>query len=492
MVLAVLLLITLVVGVVGAASRSARKRTRPALLMSPAATLSPTEQVPVHGVVTADHTATTPANGAAANLRAALDRWRTAGLITDAQAASIEQHELTLLQAARPVPAHDTRRGIPLVAEALGYLGGTLGIVGLTLLVSRYWPDMATAGRLGLSGGAAVLLAGAGYSVHEGADPAFTRLRWFLWLVSSAAGALFAGVLATQTFGADAPATIALACATLIAAQNAVFWAGARRPLQQLLTLTASMVAAGAFVAQFAGSATVGTALWAVGAGLLAVGLLHRTTFPPLTVGVGAATMIVGTAMAAESLQGPGFVMMVLTALGLLTLASVPIDIGDPADRVVLTVIGAVGSAQALPMTIGYFAEHAAVATGLVVWSVGGGLVFVASRKLVRSPIATEIIGGVALVAGAAITGVQSVAFATLFGTATAAALIALGTQPGRVLLSLFGSLGLLVNVPWAIRHFFPGEGRVPLLILASGAVIVLVAVWLARMSGRLRRELRH
>jgi hypothetical protein len=311
MVLAVLLLVTLVVGVVGAASRSARRRTRPALLMSPAATLSPTEQAPVHGVVTADRTATASA-AAAANLRAALDRWRTAGR-SPALAASIEQHELTLLQAARPVPAHDTRRGIPLVAEALGYLGGTLGIVGLTLLVSRYWPDMATAGRLGLCGGAAVLLAGAGYLVHEGADPAFTRLRWFLWLVSSAAGALFAGVLATQTFGADAPATIALACATLIAAQNAVFWAGARRPLQQLLTLTASRVAAGAFVAQFAGSVTVGTALWAVGAGLLAAGLLHRTTFPPLTVGVGAATMIVGTAMAAESLQGPGFVMMVLT-----------------------------------------------------------------------------------------------------------------------------------------------------------------------------------
>jgi hypothetical protein len=164
----------------------------------------------------------------------------------------------------------------------------------------------------------------------------------------------------------------------------------------------------------------------------------------------------------------------------------VPIDIGDPADRVVLPVIGAVGSAQALPMTIGYFAEHAAVATGLVVWSVAGGLVFVASRKLVRSPIATEIIGGVALVAGAAITGVQSVAFATLFGSATAAALIALGTQPGRVLLSLFGSLGLLVNVPWAIRHFFPAKSRAAA-HPGVRAVIVLVAVWLARMSGRLR-----
>ena len=53
-------------------------------------------------------------------------------------------------------------------------------------------------------------------------------------------------------------------------------------------------------------------------------------------------------------------------------------------------------------------------------------------------------------------------------------------------------ALGLLANVPWAISHFFPGEGRAPLLIFASGAVIVAVAVWLARIGGRLRSELRR
>ena len=96
---------------------------------------------------------------------------------------------------------------------------------------------MGTAGRLGLSGGAAVLLAGAGYLVHEDADPALSRLRWFLWLISSAAGALFAGVLAAQGLGADAPTTIVLTVAAMVAVQNSVFWAGEHRPAQQALAM---------------------------------------------------------------------------------------------------------------------------------------------------------------------------------------------------------------------------------------------------------------
>ena len=106
-------------------------------------------------------------------------------------------------------------------------------------------------------------------------------------------------------------------------------------------------------------------------------------------------------------------------------------------------------------------------------------------------PLLVEAVGGVLIVAGAAITGVQWEAFAPLFGLITAITFIVLATVPGRVLMSLFGSIGLLVNVPWAITYYFPGEGRAPLLILASGAVIVAVAVWLARMGGRFRSELR-
>ncbi len=33
----------------------------------------------------------------------------------------------------------------------------------------------------------------------------------------------------------------------------------------------------------------------------------------------------------------------------------------------------------------------------------------------------------------------------------------------------MLGTLGLLVHVPWAIGRYFPGEGRVPLLIMVAG-----------------------
>jgi hypothetical protein len=57
-----------------------------------------------------------------------------------------------------------------------------------------------------------------------------------------------------------------------------------------------------------------------------------------------------------------------------------------------------------------------------------------------------------------------------------------------RLLLSVLGSVGMLVNVPWIIVWFFPGEGRVPLLTLISGALILAVAVLLARQGGRHHR----
>jgi hypothetical protein len=113
------------------------------------------------------------------------------------------------------------------------------------------------------------------------------------------------------------------------------------------------------------------------------------------------------------------------------------------------------------------------------------------AHRLLRAPIATETIGGLGLIGGAALTGTQWPSFAPLFGLATAVVLLVIGMMPGRVLYSLLGSLGLLVNVPWAIGRFFPGEGRAPLLILVSGALIIAVAVLLARQGGRMRTELR-
>lgn len=115
-------------------------------------------------------------------------------------------------------------------------------------------------------------------------------------------------------------------------------------------------------------------------------------------------------------------------------------------------------------------------------------------RKQVVHPVTIELAGGVLIIAGAAAMAFQSgfVGVATIVGFASALAMLALGTRPGRVLMSVTGSLGLLVNVPWAISHFFPGENRAPLLIAVSGLLLVVVAVVLTRMGGRFRRELQR
>jgi hypothetical protein len=115
--------------------------------------------------------------------------------------------------------------------------------------------------------------------------------------------------------------------------------------------------------------------------------------------------------------------------------------------------------------------------------------VFAGLRMPVRTPSMVLLLGGAGTLAGAAVTGAQWTGFAPLFGIGTAVALLALGTLPGAVLLSVTGALGLLGNVPWAIAHFFPGEGRAPLLVLVSGVLLVAVAILLARMGGRLRSE---
>ena len=154
-------------------------------------------------------------------------------------------------------------------------------------------------------------------------------------------------------------------------------------------------------------------------------------------------------------------------------------------------VLGAVAMLIVGPQTVTWFGQGAGLLTGATVWVLGACLVVMAAEHWVRNPHTVEIAGGLLIVAGAAVTAMQSEDFGTVFGLLTAVALLAVGTMPDRVLLSLAGSLGLLVNVPWSINHFFPGEGRAPLLILVSGVVIVGVAVLLTRMGGRFR-QLRH
>jgi len=419
-----------------------------------------------------------------------LRRWAAAGLLSDEQAAVILAHETmaTAEAPARPVPARSRR--IPSVAEALGYLGGMLAIIGLVLLVAQYWPDMATVGRLALSGAGALVLLGGGALVHAKADPALDRLRGFLWLASTAATALFTGVMTADGFGVTRAGTIGLACAGAVALQSGLLWWWRERPLQQLAFLGGLAAFAGAFVSEFASKGPVGLTVWTLGATYVYLGVRRHTPLPLLTGGLGALAVIVGAGITSTHWQGFGLVFAVATSFGLLAVAVVPGLAPTKADQLVVGILGGIALLQATSGALGYFAADAGIATGVTTWVVGGALLSIGARRLVRLPVVAEVLGGGALIGGTALTGLQWHGFAPIFGIVTAVALVTLGMLPGQVLLSVFGSVGLLINVPWAIGWFFPGEGRAPLLIMVSGTLILAVAVLLTRMGGRFRREL--
>ena len=435
--------------------------------------------VPLHATPTSGRA------GGSAVVQSGLDddlrRWVAAGLVSAEQAAAIVSWEASLEAPAPPALAR-TRR-IPAVAEALGYLGGVLAVIGLVLIVDHYWPDMATGGRLALSAAGALIPLVAGALVPTGGDSgdaALERLRGFLWLASAAAAAVFAGVLAGDAIGADAPKTVVLATSGTVALHSGLLWRWRERPLQQAACLGGLAVFAGAVVSEFADSGA-GLAVWAVGAAVLYLGLRRRTPLPFVTEGVGALAVVVGAFMSASDWQGPGLLFALASAAGLLALATVPGLAPTWGDQIEIGALGGFCLLQAVPGTLGYFAEGAGVITGLATWAAGGVLLAVGTRRLIRLPVAAEGLGAAATVGGAALTGVQWQGFAPLFGIVTAIALVAFGTLARDLLPSAFGSLALLINVPWAIGHYFPDQGQAPLLIMVSGALIIAVAVLLTR-----------
>jgi hypothetical protein len=196
--------------------------------------------------------------------------------------------------------------------------------------------------------------------------------------------------------------------------------------------------------------------------------------------------------VASSSWQATGLLLLLATALGLAGLAVVDDLAPDRRDRTLLAVFGSLALIQSVPGVLGYFAQDAAGLTGLATWAAGASLLAIGASRMVRAPRLVELVGALALLGGAAPTGVQWEGFAPLFGTVTAVGLVGLGMLPGQVLLSAVGSVGLLINVPWAISWFSPGEGRVPLLIMVSGVLIIVIALVLTRMGDRFRRDLGH
>jgi hypothetical protein len=435
-----------------------------------------------------DTTAVAPNVETPVALQGALERWVGASLLTPEQSSAIVRYEQQHVLVA-PAAAAPSARRVPAIAEALGYLGGILAVVGLIMFVAHYWPTTSTLWKLVLSGGVAAALWLGGWAVPEAKDDALARLRGFVWLMSMAAGTLFAGVAVYNGWGITRHQSVLLACTATASVMGALMWRGRTRPLQQAATLVALVIATGALVSEFTSTGPAGLMVWAVGATILASGQWQPMTTKSLNFAVGSAALVAGGVITSETWLGFGLLFSTVTAMALLALVLTP---KVRFDRVKLWILGAVGVVAVditVPRTIAHFANQAGVATGVIVWTIGVALLTLGAERRIRFVGLVEVVGGVALIGGAAECATESQGFATIFGLFTALALIALGTRPGQIVLSFLGSAALLINVPWSIAHFFPGPGRAPLLILISGALILALAVLLAHERRRAPTE---
>lgn len=429
----------------------------------------------------------TTLTGTSSSALAALDRWVAAGLVSPEQAAAIRAAEAPTVVGPTVEPV---RRRVPVVAEALGYLGGVLGIVGFSIFIARFWSDLGVGGRLATSLGGTTAFVVGGALVREQSEASLARLRGFLWLAATAAAGVAGGVVARDLFDSETTDTTAFAVAVAVTLVGAALWGLRDRPAQAVSTLVGVLVATATGVSDISSLPWAGLAVLAVAGLIAATGLVRLGPIPWIATVIGAGGSLVGAAMTIEDWRGPGLLIATAVAVGVASLTQLrPLRL-LPHERVLLYVLAAVALMQLIPNVITYFADDAGIVTGLAMWLSGVALVAIAARRLVRTPVLVEIAGGLVLVGGAAVTGFRAVGFATIFGLVTAVALLVVGMFPGRVLMSVFGSLGLLVNVPWSVQHFFPGEDRAPLLIAVSGLLLVAVAVLLTRLGGRFRSEL--
>ena len=304
----------------------------------------------------------------AADLRRATE----SGVINADQAASLLT--LAATRPRRPQEVRPARSATPAAVEIVGYLGAVLAMIGGITLVGRYWEDMPSWARLALIGALAVGFWGAGAFVDESVDAVQWRLHGFLWLLSSAAVAFFAGLLATDVFEWD-PAPVAAFVGLATAVYAGLLWRLRDRPAQQLAFLAGVIAALAGTSAWVDGPGMVGLVLWAFGLVWLLLGRRRIVVPAELALVAGSALMLVAAGVTGGSWEWLAPLFGLLTAGGLFAA-------GTLLREFLVTGMGVAGVFVYLPMSAAtYFGETIGVP---VVLLVTGALLIVVMVLLLR------------------------------------------------------------------------------------------------------------
>ncbi len=158
------------------------------------------------------------------DLATSLREWVAAGLIDQDQATAIRSHEAA--------PTHERR--VPLIAEVLGYLGGSLALIAAFILAGEFWPDLEAWARLLLVGAGTIAFLAAGWFVKDTENEAIHRLASFSWALATVGVAFFFGLLANDVLDMKEETTALFASASGLAI-GYVLYRLSPRSLQQIL-----------------------------------------------------------------------------------------------------------------------------------------------------------------------------------------------------------------------------------------------------------------
>lgn len=382
-----------------------------------------------------------------------------------------------------------TNRRAAAVAESLGYLGGSLGILGLVLLAVRSWSDFGLATRLTLSGGAALVFGASGAVANASTSAASSRLRPYLWFAATASFGVVAATFGTQWLNADEDPRRILVVAGSVFVASAVMWWWRAGLLQHVTALAGALVAVGAGSKEMWGTTTAGLAVWAMAGIVALVAALVPVPWRWLTAGIGAIGAIGGALYGATESTAVGLVTAVATSAVLVVAANYLDGMSDSDVRLTLAIVGVVGLIQSAPPAIDHFTDQAGLNTGLVVGLVGITTLVAAMSDLMVLGRVTATVGGSIMLIGCAIAGTESPDFATVVGSLLAVFLVGVGLTPTYRSTAFVGIAGLLVFLPWAVVNFFPGDDGVPLAIVVAGAFVTVGGLGYWRLVDRKARR---
>jgi hypothetical protein len=268
-------------------------------------------------------------------LREQLARWTAAGLMEADQADRIEAAER---ERAVTLPG----RRLPLVAEVLGYVGAVIASTAIVVTAHQIWKPVPAAAEMAAAAVIAVGLLLAGAALRTSTDPALTRLRSVLWLLSTAGAAAFVAVLTGRYLHLpEADDALTTAAATLACAVS--LWWRNRSVLQHLAAFGAAVAVLETGLDRIdprAGTFPSGVALWVFA---LAWGIaVHRGHLAPTRAGMllSGAAALAGAMIAMD--QSAGVLLAIATVAGLFAC-------GILMRQVPLIGIGAVGTLYVVP-----------------------------------------------------------------------------------------------------------------------------------------------